>query len=188
MDTQIAIDDGLVVFVTYEGTVNRDVTGDGDTTDTIIGYIDLKPPSVSVSVSPDLLWPPNHEMVDVEGTALISDVQLDADGVQVTVTSDQLDDAADAGDGDTTLDTNRGDGYLGPVPVASTLGPGGQLSFSLKLRAERAAASCRHYTVTVTARDLAGNATSATAQVKVPACEGDSHSCESPNCDPEHVE
>ncbi len=34
---------------------------------------DVTPPSISVSVSPDTLWPPNHKMVPVIATVSVSD-------------------------------------------------------------------------------------------------------------------
>ena len=110
---------------------------------------DTTAPELTVSCTPDALWPPNHKMVGIE--------------LQVTVTDDRdasptwsLESVASnepvngLGDGDTEPDWIIGaDGH------------------SLQLRAERSGTGDgRTYTITCRATDAAGNATTATCTVR----------------------
>ena len=105
------------------------------------------PPTLSVSVSPDSLWPPNHKYRDVEASFVTSN-----DGAVVTllsVTSNEPDDGL--GDGDAANDI---------VIVDND---------SFQLRAERSGAgSGRIYTITYQATNTCGATVTATATVTVP--------------------
>jgi len=105
------------------------------------------PPSLSVSVSPDVLWSPNHKYQTVEAT-------FDATGdvasiMLLSVTSNEPDDGL--GDGDTANDI---------VIVDND---------TIQLRAERSGTGDgRVYTITYQATNTCGATVIATATVTVP--------------------
>lgn len=108
---------------------------------------DTTPPEVlRISASPDVLSPPNHEMVAVTVTVEATD-DIDPSPVSqiVAVTSNQP--IEGTGDGDQTPDWE----ITGPL--------------TLNLRAERASGEDRVYTITVVTSDAAGNTTSSTVTV-----------------------
>jgi predicted extracellular nuclease len=117
-----------------------------------LGLCEETPPTLTVGVSPDRLWPPNHKYVTVQATVAASDNSGTAPTVQlVSVTSSEPDDAPGGADGATTQDV---------VIVDDD---------TFRLRAERdETGSGRVYTVTYRATDACGNATVATAEVTVP--------------------
>jgi hypothetical protein len=134
---------------------------DGWPTDTSDGLgwhtlCDTNAPTLSVAMTPGLLWPPNHKRISVEALVTVSD---DTDphpsvGV-VSVTSNEPDDARGNGDGHTFGDIQLVDGD------------------SFLLRAERSATgSGRVYTVTYRATDACGNTAQAAASVIVPLTPG----------------
>lgn len=111
------------------------------------------PAFLSLTPSTGSLWPPNHKMVAVRLTALASDVVGISSLKIVGVTSSEPDNGL--GDGDTA----------GDIQVTGDL--------TLNLRAERGGkGNGRTYTITVEARDAAGNATTRTATVSVPKSQG----------------
>ena len=94
------------------------------------------------------LWPPDHRLVEVGLITAQDALSSTAGAPVVTVTSNEP--ASGTGDGDLEPD------------VVITSG-------AVWLRAERAGnGTGRVYTITATARDLAGNTASATATCKVP--------------------
>lgn len=102
----------------------------------------------SVRATPDRLWPPRHQMVDVSVSVEASDDSGETPVCSlISVTSNQPDDGA--GDGDTANDIE----ITGPL--------------SVRLRAERAGSQVRVYTLTVECRDAAGNSSTDVAKVKV---------------------
>jgi hypothetical protein len=107
-------------------------------------------PTLEVSVTPDVLWPPNHKYVDVEATiAADDDFDASPEVTLVSVTSNEPDDGQ--GDGNTVDDA---------VIVDDD---------TFSVRAERdGGGSGRVYTATFRAQDACGNATTATATVRVP--------------------
>ena len=117
---------------------------------------DTTPPDISVTVSPDTLWPPNHKMVDIVATVAVSDICDAAPTVVLTsVTSDEPDDAKGGGDGKTVDDIQGTDI--------------GAEDYEFQLRAERAGkGDGRTYTITYTATDASGNSANASATVVVP--------------------
>jgi hypothetical protein len=115
------------------------------------GYgVDQTPPTLSVSVTPNVLFAPNHKMVEVTPTITVSDDRDSNPRVDlVSITSNEGDDVH--GDGHTSRD----------VSIDS--------SGRIFLRAERSAlAQGRIYTLTWRARDYSGNTTLASATVIVP--------------------
>lgn len=119
------------------------------------GFVeDAAPPTITVSLSPTVLWPANHSMVLI--TASIS-VQDDADpNPSVELLSITANEPVNGrGDGDTESDIDGAD-----------FGVDDRQFF---LRAERSGTGTgRIYTVTYRARDAAGNTATASATVFVP--------------------
>jgi len=112
---------------------------------------DTMAPTLSVSVSPNDLWPPNHKLVQINATVVATDTCDANPKVQlVSITSS---------------DPLAGDD-------AQAVG-GGQVPFgtdvrSFMLKAERSSSqSDRVYTVTYAATDASGHTTTASAQVQV---------------------
>jgi hypothetical protein len=122
---------------------------------TLVTVRDTQPPSLQVTLTPTLLWPPDHRMVRVDATISASDTCGAPPQVVLTsITSDQPDNGV--ADGNTVNDIQGG--------AVETL----DLSFFV--RAERAGnnPSGRTYTVTYTATDASGNKTHTSATVHVP--------------------
>jgi len=94
------------VTLPYGTTTVTLTVSDGEYEDTDkvdITIADTTPPVVSVSVTPDLLWPPNHKYVNVAPSVTVQDACLDTTGVVlVTATSNEPDNGL--GDGDTAND------------------------------------------------------------------------------------
>ncbi len=111
---------------------------------------EIAPTFDQVSVTPDVIWPPNHKYVDVTATVVVSDnFDPNPTVTLVSVTSNEPDDGL--GDGDTANDIVIVDDY------------------HFQLRAERSATGTgRIYTITYMVTDACGNSTSATATVTVP--------------------
>jgi predicted extracellular nuclease len=122
--------------------------------DPMVAYFctDATAPKLSVSVSPDRLWPPNHKYVTVEATTTVSDDRDPSPSVALdSVTSNEPDDAPGEADGSTKDDVEIVD------------------DDTFRLRAERSEEGTgRVYTVTYSATDACGNVTVATATVTAP--------------------
>ena len=158
---------GVPVSVTYDGSptppsaigsyaVAATVTGPnyvGGASGTLV-VSDTTPPVIaSLTASSTSLSPANHKLVPITLTAATSDDVAVASVAIVSVTSNEPDDGL--GDGDTADDFQ----ITGPM--------------ALNLRAERAGnGSGRIYTITVEARDAAGNASTATVLITVPVSQG----------------
>lgn len=111
------------------------------------------PALVSVTPSSATLWPPNHQMVAITIAAVATDVVGVTSLKIISVTSNEPDNGL--GDGDTA----------GDIQITGDL--------KLNLRAERSGTgNGRVYTITVEARDAAGNATTRTCTVSVPKSQG----------------
>lgn len=148
-----------------------DEDGASDTDEVVVTVEDTTPPVLSFAVEPDRLWPPNHRHVAVELQASVDDACDPSPAVSVLVGSSEPDDARGRGDGATTGDirVTRADGT---VALSSAANPTVRLDplagDRLELRAERQGrGDGRVYTLTATARDAAGNAAGATAEVAV---------------------
>jgi hypothetical protein len=132
--------------ITYQAT---DAAGNVEAAKTLIVRIDRTAPRATLTLSPGVLWPPNHRLVNVTPSLSIAP---DASGpVTVSgpvVTSNEPVDGL--GDGDTAPDWIVSAGRL-------------------QLRAERSGGgSGRVYTVTYTLTDRAGNTSQVSATVTVP--------------------
>jgi dipeptidyl aminopeptidase/acylaminoacyl peptidase len=120
--------------------------------------VDTTPPQLTVVLSPNVLWPPNHRLVEVRANVQVSD-DLDPNPtvVLVSITSNEPDNGL--GDGDTANDIQ-----------GATLGTDDRLFL---LRAERSPqGGGRVYSVTYRATDATGNATLVTQTVSVPKSQG----------------
>jgi hypothetical protein len=115
---------------------------------------DVAPPTLTVTLTPDTLWPANHRLSPVSPNIRVSDdTDPNPTVTLVSITSSEPDNGL--GDGDT----------LGDIQGAAF----GTDDREFLLRAERSGkGDGRVYTVTYQARDAAGNTTTATAQVSVP--------------------
>ncbi len=118
--------------------------------------LDQTPPVLNVSVSPNLLFPPNHKYVRVTATVSASDgVDPNPTITLVSVTSNEPDDAPGGADGNTTRDIRILNGS------------------TFRLRAERSeVGSGRVYTITYKATDAHGNTSLTSATVTVPLSQG----------------
>lgn len=132
-----------------------DSAGETSTDETVAAVIDSTPPFLSVSLSPETLWPPNHRMVEVAATVTAGDLCGTVAVALESVTSSEPDDAPGAGDGATT-------GDIGGIAA-------GTPDFDLALRAERRARGPgRLYVILYRATDEAGLTRTVSATVTVP--------------------
>jgi uncharacterized repeat protein (TIGR02543 family) len=115
---------------------------------------DTTPPTLSVTLTPNRLWPPNHKMVTVTADVQASDTcDPNPTVALVSITSNEPDNGL--GDGDTPNDIQN-----------AAFGTDDR---SFALRAERSGTGTgRIYTVTYRATNSAGKTSTASAQVVVP--------------------
>ncbi|HQR17738.1 MAG TPA: hypothetical protein PK948_05190 [Gemmatimonadales bacterium] len=153
------IADGEVVEVSLPVGINlvtlkvTDAVGASDTDDVTVTVVDTLPPVVTLHMSPDRLWPPNHRMKTVEALLDIQDCDTDLTVELVSVTSNEPDNGL--GDGNTSGDI-----------AGAALGTDDR---SVQVRAERSGTgSGRVYTFVYRVTDGSGNSTDATATVTVP--------------------
>ena len=135
-------------------TFTLTVTNEAGLTATAATHVtvrDTTAPTLSVSVSPNDLWPPNHKLVQINATVVATDVCDANPSVQlVSITSN------DPLDGNDVQAVGGG-----PVPFGTDVR-------SFMLSAERSSSQTdRVYTVTYAATDASGHTTTASAQVQV---------------------
>ena len=116
--------------------------------------LDITPPVIHVSVSPNSLWPPNHKLAAIAATVVAVDECDPNPQVRlVSVTSSEPDNGL--GDGDTAGDI-----------VGAAVGTDDR---SFQVRSERSGPGPgRTYTIVYKATDASGNTAQATATVVVP--------------------
>ena len=135
---------------THVLTLNATDDSGNTGTDTVsVTVVDTTPPEITVSVTPDSLWPPNHKYVQVETTVTAQDAGDPSPTITfVSITSNEPDNGK--GDGNTVIDmTILGD-------------------YTFEFRAERSGNGVgRVYTITYQATDAAGNSAQASATVTV---------------------
>ena len=96
---------GGVTVVTWTAT---DDAGNSTQCSASVTVVDTTPPEIEVTVAPQVLWPPNHKMVDVEYTVTVSDIcDDDPQWVLVSLVSNEPDN--DNGDGNTEPDIQDAD-------------------------------------------------------------------------------
>lgn len=141
-----------------EGTC-EDRAGNGATVSFTAIQIDDTPPTLTCSVDPATLWPPNHKLVPVRvSVQMADDLSGPAAFALTAARSNEPDDGL--GDGDTTEDIR---GFA--IGTADADG---------ELRAERSGqGSGRVYTLEYAGRDAAGNAATCAVTVTVPHDRGD---------------
>lgn len=137
--------------VTFTGTDN---VGKHSSCSSTVNVVDTTPPTLTVSLDRDVLWPPNHKLVEIHANITVTDICDPNPTFQlVSITSNEPDNGL--GDGDTPNDIQNA-AYGTP-----------DLAFSL--RAERSGTgSGRRYTITYTASDADGNTTTKSVVVRVP--------------------
>lgn len=148
--SQVSLNNGLhkieLVVEDGRGGIDNDVLE--------ISIIDSKPPAISLQLDPILLWPPNHKMIDIIASVILTD-QCDVNPTFIlkSIVSNELDE--DIGDGDMPNDIQYADI--------------GQPDISFQLRAERSGKGTgRIYTITYEASDLSGNVVTISESVIVP--------------------
>ncbi|MCK5319860.1 hypothetical protein KAJ61_00540 [Candidatus Parcubacteria bacterium] len=149
--------------VVLEGT---NVPDSGELTElTIINDIaeenaDATPPEITISVSPDTLWPPNHKMILIMPTITVSD-NSDPDPI-VELKSITINEGEETNTYDAIYDLSVDDG---DTPDDIEVDANG----NIRLRAERTGTgNGRVYTITYTATDASSNTASSSATVTVP--------------------
>ncbi len=147
----IAIAAEGITTITFQA---QDNAGNLETPKTLTVKIDKTPPTLACSVTPGVLWPPNHKLVALTASLTPSDSLSGPAGLTLTsVTSNEPDNGL--GDGDQPNDIQ---GFL--VGTACLTG---------QVRAERSGTGKgRVYTLTYQATDKAGNSATCSATVRVP--------------------
>ncbi len=126
-----------------------DDSGNTGTDTVIVTVVDTTPPEISVSIDPDMMWPPNHKYVNVKTVVTVYDLGDSSPTLSlVSVTSNEPDNGK--GDGNTVNDIVIMDDY------------------TFEFRAERSGNGVgRVYTITYQATDASGNTAQASATVTV---------------------
>jgi hypothetical protein len=160
---EIKIADGEMVEVelpvgtTVVTLTVTDRAGATDSDDTTVMLQDTTPPMVTLRMSPNELWPPNHKLHDIEAVLDIRDCDPSPTIELLEVSSNEPDNGT--GDGNTTGDI-QGAGL-------------GSSDTHFRLRAERSGGgSGRTYTVRYRVTDSEGLSSTATATVTVPHDQG----------------
>jgi hypothetical protein len=137
-------DDYVITLVVNDGTE------DSEPDEVVITVVDTTPPEFEFSVTPTMLWPPDHKMVLITPSWTVSDDCVPTPQVSlVSIVANEGDETI--GDGHTSNDIQIGE------------------DGSIYLRSERSGTgSDRIYTITWQAVDDCGNATVRSATVSIP--------------------
>jgi uncharacterized repeat protein (TIGR01451 family) len=123
--------------------------------------LDVMPPTVDISLSPSVLWPPDHKFVEVTATITAKDnCDPNPSVTLVSITSNEPDTGF------------LGNGDQGPDIQGAAFGTDDRV---FSLRSERGTgkgSTGRIYTVTYRVTDKSGNATVKNAMVTVPTSQG----------------
>jgi len=146
---------GLDIGTHYLALEVSDGVNDTVIIDIIVDIVDTQVPTLAPVLSTGILWPPNHQMVDITIQANASDNS----GLPVTLSAFVISNEPVEG---------LGDGDLFPDWTGLVIDQGtGIISF--QLRAERSGTGDgREYTVIITATDTSGNSSSVEKIVIVP--------------------
>ncbi|MBL7049824.1 MAG: hypothetical protein ISR96_09960 [Nitrospira sp.] len=140
----LTVNDGLNPAVTSTATVQ---------------IVDITMPTIEPVASQYILWPPNHQMVDI----VIEANAWDNSGLGVTISADVISNEPVEGTGGDDI----GPDWTVPT-IDQTTG-----TITLQLRSERSGnGNGRVYTVIITAEDIAGNASSTNVNISVPHDKG----------------
>jgi hypothetical protein len=122
---------------------------------------DTTPPAITVSATPETLWPPNSKLVQVTivGTITDADSGVDPSTPPAYAVKDEY-------------------GLIQPSGSITTVDASGRYAFMIHLQASRDGndPDGRQYTIIISAKDKAGNMGSATAFVTVPHDQGQGRS------------
>jgi hypothetical protein len=136
----------------FKNFVGDDLTATGTAP---LQILDVAPPTVTVSLSPSVLWPPDHKFVDI--TATVSATDNCDKNPKVTLVS---------------IVSSDGVNVKEPDIQGAAFGTDDR-AFSLRAERDTGHGSAgRVYTVTYRVTDASGNATTSTATVTVPANNG----------------
>lgn len=135
-----------------------DPSGNTGTATQTVTIQDTTPPVLQVSVTPTVIWPPNHQMVRVQANIVATDVCDAAPAVTlVSITANEP-------------DNSQGDGFTVDDVQGAVFGTDDREFF---LRAERRGMGTgRIYTITYRATDASGNSTTRQVEVHVPRNQG----------------
>jgi hypothetical protein len=137
--------------VTFTAT---DDSGNASSCQAPVTVVDTTSPTISVTLSRNTLWPPNHRLVPVTAHVRAADTCGPTAFELVSISSNEPDDGT-------------GDGHTGDDIQGAAFGTA---DTSFLLRAERSGASerGREYTAVYRVTDGSGNVSVATAVVRVP--------------------
>ncbi len=123
--------------------------------DITVEIIDTGAPTLSPVPDKTILWPPNHEMIDITIIANASDNSGGPLTLAATVSSNEPEDGL-------------GDGDMSPDWTEPVIDEGGGI-ITFQLRSERSGSgSGRIYTITIKATDESGNTSEAQVEIIVP--------------------
>jgi hypothetical protein len=127
-----------------------DMAGNVGSDNVTVTVVDTTPPEINATVMPDMLWPPNHNYVEVKTNVTVYDNCDPSPTLTfVSITSSEPDNGI--GDGNTVND----------IVIVN--------DFTFNLNAERSGTGMgRIYTITYKATDVSGNYAIATVTVEVP--------------------